>query len=468
MTKSLQPLLAVLLTAYGPSLMGQQPDFVANIGKTAERPSMALPDLRGSGDSAKVMDSLNSTLWEELDGSGVLRIVPKVVYPLQIPQQPADFKQPSHPNGLAMIDWSKPPVDADYLTFGYATLQGERLVLFGWLYNVRQPTLATAQLIAKTYLGSLDSAGAKKVAREFASDILRQFGIPSLLGTKIFFVSDRTGPRSLPDGTHASVKEIWSMDYDGTEQRQLTRNNSLSLTPAVSPSGDMLAFTSYSVDSRGHDVHPQIAVFSSSTGRRLTFINPLSSLIATPEFAPDGKHLFFAASFEAGGGQLCVSSVQGADFQRITRNQAIETSPKINPRNDHEMIFISSRSGREQLWRSNIDGSGAEMLTDGRQYVANPSWSPDGRFVAYAATGGYEPGSYSIFIMDIAKRQPIQLTHGDRSESPSWAPDGLHLVFSGKRGGSTQIYTMLADGTYLRQLTTASNNEEPVWAHGFE
>lgn len=108
------------------------------------------------------------------------------------------------------------------------------------------------------------------------------------------------------------------------------------------------------------------------------------------------------------------------------------------------------------------------MLTDGRQYVANPSWSPDGRFVAYAATGGYEPGSYSIFIMDIAKRQPIQLTHGDRSESPSWAPDGLHLVFSGKRGGSTQIYTMLADGTYLRQLTTASNNEEPVWAHGFE
>ena len=131
---------------------------------------------------------------------------------------------------------------------------------------------------------------------------------------------------------------------------------------------------------------------------------------------------------------MCVSTAQGADFQQITRNQAIESSPKINPRNDHEMIFISSRSGREQLWRSNIDGSDAEMLTDGRQYVANPSWSADGRFVAYAATGGYEPGSYSIFIMDIAKRQPIQLTHGDRSESPTWALDGLHIVFSSKRG----------------------------------
>ena len=258
------------------------------------------------------------------------------------------------------------------------------------------------------------------------------------------------------------------MDYDGTEQRQLTRNNSLSLTPAVSPSGDMFAFTSYSVDSRGRDVDPQIAVFSSRTSRRLTFINPLSSLVATPEFAPDGKHLFFAASFEGGGGQLCVSTAQGADFQQITRNQAIESSPKINPRNDQEMIFISSRSGREQLWRSNIDGSDAEMLTDGRQYVANPSWSPDGRFVAYAATGGYEPGSYSIFIMDIAKRQPIQLTHGDRSESPTWALDGLHIVFSSKRGASTQIYSMLADDTHVKRLTTEGNNTQPVWAHAVE
>lgn len=121
------------------------------------------------------------------------------------------------------------------------------MALFGWLYNMRQPTPAAA----------LFSAGAKRVAREFASDILRQFGIPSLLGTRIFFVSDRTSPRSLPDGTRLSVKEVWSMDYDGTEQRQLTHNNSLSLMPAVSPSGDMFAFTSYSVDSRGRDVNPR-------------------------------------------------------------------------------------------------------------------------------------------------------------------------------------------------------------------
>jgi len=68
----------------------------------------------------------------------------------------------------------------------------------------------------------------------------------------------------------------------------------------------------------------------------------------------------------------------------------------------------------------------------------------------------------------MAKRQPIQLTHGDRSESPTWALDGLHIVFSSKRGASTQIYSMLADDTHVKRLTTEGNNTQPVWAHAVE
>jgi TolB protein len=69
--------------------------------------------------------------------------------------------------------------------------------------------------------------------------------------------------------------------------------------------------------------------------------------------------------------------------------------------------------------------------------------------------------------MDVAKRQPIQLTQGvGRNENPWWAPDGVHLVFTSKRGNSTQIYTMLADGSNVHQLTTQGNNIQPVWANG--
>jgi len=84
----------------------------------------------------------------------------------------------------------------------------------------------------QTIFGTLDADGAKKVARDFAADILQQFGAKSLAGTKIYFVSDRSG-----------TKEIWSMDYDGSHQQRLTQYKSTSSMPAVSPDGKMFAFT---------------------------------------------------------------------------------------------------------------------------------------------------------------------------------------------------------------------------------
>jgi hypothetical protein len=52
-----------------------QPDFLASIGKTRERPSQALPDLREAGGPSTVVDQMNPVLWEELDGSGVFRMI---------------------------------------------------------------------------------------------------------------------------------------------------------------------------------------------------------------------------------------------------------------------------------------------------------------------------------------------------------------------------------------------------------
>ena len=54
-----------------------------------------MPDFRGAGDAQKVMNTFNETLWSELDGSGILKMVGKTYYPLQVPQQPSDFKPPT-------------------------------------------------------------------------------------------------------------------------------------------------------------------------------------------------------------------------------------------------------------------------------------------------------------------------------------------------------------------------------------
>ena len=80
------------------------------------------------------------------------------------------------------------------------------------------------------------------------------------------------------------------MDYDGSNQRQLTRYGSISGEPAVSADGKLFAFMTYAGG------NPQIRIHTTDTSRRQTFVNPVSSAVGTPEFTPDGKSILFAAT----------------------------------------------------------------------------------------------------------------------------------------------------------------------------
>lgn len=427
-----------------------------------KRPAIAVPDFNGAGGTAPLMATFNSTLWAELEGSGLFTMVSKSMMPIKVPQQPTDFQEPAAPaparrgrrtpaqpqsgEGLWLRDWASPPASANYMAIGYAAQQNDVFVLFGWLLNVNRENVAAAQMLGKRYFGSLDDNGAKKAAREFASDIIQQFGGTSLLNTRIYFVSDRTGH-----------KEIWAMDPDGANQRQITRYANLSIQPAVSPEGDKIAFTSYY---RGGI--PGIFVFTAE-GRPLPFYNQRASMNATPNFTPDGKQIVYSSS-ASGVAQIYIANVNGTDFRRISNTRAIEVEPKVNPKNGRDIVLVSGRSGPQQIYRMNIDGAGAERLTPGEGEASNPSWHPDGQIIAYAWTRGYATGNFNIFMMDVATRKYWQLTHGaGRNENPSWAPDGRHIVFKSTRSGRPQIWTMLANGTQLRQLTTQGNNESPVW-----
>ncbi len=416
--------------------------------KGGQKPVMAVPDFRGSGDAQKFMDTFNAALFGDLQSSGQFQMAAKTVMPLRIPQQPADFKPPvdGRSQGIWLTDWSSPPVSANYLAFGYTAVQNGQLVLFGWLYDVHQPDLRNAQAIGKVYLGSLNDAGARSVADQFAADILARFGATGLAGTKIYFVSDRTGH-----------KEIWSMDYDGSNQKQITDYRAITTFPVVSPDGSRLAFTTY--------LHgrPEIFVHSLVSGRRLPFYNQNASMNAASDFTPDSQHLLFYSTASGGVSQIYECDLDGGNLRRITATRSIEVEPKLNPKGS-SYVFVSGRGGFPQLYLMNTDGLDASRLTTGEGEAVNPSWNPDGIHIAFAWTRGFEPGNYNIFIMDAGTREFQQLTHGaGRNENPNWAPDGVHLVYSSRQGHTNQIWTMLADGTGQRQLTTQGNNEKPVW-----
>jgi TolB protein len=437
-------------------LSAQRPDIQGGV-RGGEQPRIAITDMRGSGDAQRFMTVFNETLWNDVQQSGMFRMVAKSMYPLQVPQQPSDFKPSAgaaggqrrgQPAAPALADWASPPVSAQYLAFGYTAVQNNQLVLFGWFYDVTRPDPAAAQIIGKLYFGSLDDDGGRKVAREFAADIIGQFGGISLLGSKIYFVSDRSGH-----------KEIWSMDYDGSNQKQITHYNSISTFPCVSPDNTKIAFTTWY---RGN---PSIFIHSVETGRKLPFYNQSASLNAPSDFTPDSKRLLLYSTAAGSYAQIYVANIDGSNLHRISAVRAIEVEPKVNPKTGADLVFVSGRGGLPQIYRMNIDGADIVRLTDGEGEAVNPAWHPDGQKIAFAWTRGFEPGNYNIFIMDVATRAVTQLTHGTgRNENPVWAPDGLHIVYSSKRGRTNQIFTMLADGTQQRQLTTVGNNEKPVWS----
>ena len=434
-----------------------QADIKGEIVKNLGKPSLAVADIRGSGAAQPLMSVFNQTLYNDLDGSGLFKMVPKGMFPLNNPQQASDLKgvsgpenQPTNARGYFLSDWSGPPAQAGYLAFGYTAAQNSVLVLYGWLYDTSQATLQGAQALAKRYVGDVTEAGARKIAHEFAADIIARFGGTSLIGTHIYFVSDRTGPNK--------VKEIWAMDPDGTNQRQITRLGSISIEPAVSPDGTKIAFTSFA------RTYPGIFVYSVETGRPLPFYNQNASLNSTPNFTPDGKHIVYASTAAGGDPQLYMADVDGKNFKRISYRRAIEVEPKVNPKTGNDVLFVSG-PGPQQIYRTDLNGSNVEMVSPGGGEASNPAWHPDGQIMAFAWTRGFATGAFNIFIMDIVSRSYNQLTHDEgRNENPTWAPDGRHLVFMSNRNGRRmQIFSMLADGTEVKQLTTQGQNFSPVW-----
>jgi dipeptidyl aminopeptidase/acylaminoacyl peptidase len=84
------------------------------------------------------------------------------------------------------------------------------------------------------------------------------------------------------------------------------------------------------------------------------------------------------------------------------------------------------------------DGSNVQRMTDGG-YATSPSWSPNGQFLAFAWDRKYGPGApggQDIYVMEIATKRWIQLTHDiGRCDFPSWSPDGRHIVYANSADG---------------------------------
>jgi Tol biopolymer transport system component len=137
-----------------------------------------------------------------------------------------------------------------------------------------------------------------------------------------------------------------------------------------------------------------------------------------------------------------------------------------------DLIFVSSKSGVYDIYAMNADGSRQTRLTRGKTgdatnglfYAADPTWSRDGRRIAFWSTRLGQP---RIFVMDASGQNARALTSAPApSAQPSWSPDGTRIAFVS--GSTSQLEVMNADGKGAHRLTSSPlqvvKESSPAWS----
>jgi TolB protein len=141
-----------------------------------------------------------------------------------------------------------------------------------------------------------------------------------------------------------------------------------------------------------------------------------------------------------------------------------------------KLVFDSDRDGErlggtvenrgvKELYIADYDGENQRRVTVSRTLNINPSWSPDGKSIAYTS---YRRGGGQIFVSHIFQALLDELTKGERVGEnwlPAWSPDGSKLCFTSTRDGNAEIYVMNNDGSNVRRLTRHPGIDiSPTWS----
>ncbi|MGC2300247.1 MAG: translocation protein TolB, partial [Acidobacteriaceae bacterium] len=354
------------------------------------------PDVQTSG----LKSAFDQTLYNDLRYAGIFDVVSKSMIPNAMPGSPQEIN---------MAQWTAQPANSSYVAFGAMSASGGHLAVQGFLYDTH--STQNPQVLGKQYNSDVTAEGARQIAHRFADEIIERLGgVPGIAETKIYYV--RGG---------GSDKEIWVMDYDGMNARQLTHLGTISLSPHVSPDNSKVAFSSLGKNGWS------IRMFSLDLGRLVSFPAEGGTTLS-PAWSSDGTKLAFSSD-RSGDPEIYVSDPSGVGARRLTAFRGPDVSPVWNPKTNAQIAWVSGRTKLPQIYIMDSDGANITRMTDGG-YAISPSWSPSGQFLTFAWDRKYGPGApggYDIYVMDIASKRWTQLTHeSGANDFPSWSPDSRH------------------------------------------
>lgn len=346
-------------------------------------------------------------------------------------------------NSFKFSDWTG--IGAEFLIKSEITIDPDQTIAFeAHLYD----TFGAKQILAKRYLAPTTEL--KAIAHSFANDVVEVLtGLPGIFQTKIAMSCD-----------HSGKKEIYIMNYDGTEVKQVTRHLSIAFAPAWSPDGTRIAyslFTRHANNVKNIDLYE--FNFTTNTVRMLSNRQGMNSGAA---YSPDGKSMAVTLSYRGNPEIFLLNSTTRA-IDQLTKSFGFDVDPAWSP-DGKEIAFVSSRTGMPMIFTMNLGDKQAQRLTYAGQYNATPTWSFKKNKIGFA---GWIEKSFDIFIMNPDGTHIERLTKNQgNNEDPFFSPDGNFLAFSSNRTGQKNIYVMNSDGTYVKRLTYGLGNcVSPKWSN---
>jgi TolB protein len=421
----------------------QQSEIELSIsGEPGAPPKYAVPDflaLSPDADTQSAAKLIASVLWDDLAFEREFYLIPRDTY--------ASIPAAASLADVSFDRWRE--LGADGLVVGALQKTPNGLRLEVRLFNVR----ARQSVFNREYSGP--ATNPRFFAHTVSDEIhQQQRALRGVARTKLAFSSDRDGERVQGTIEKRDVKEVYISDYDGASQRRVTVNRALNIMPTWSPDARSIAYTSYR---RGY---PDIFISLIYQGTLQTPMEKTGTQNWLPAWSPDGTRIAFTSNRD-GNPELYVTNRDGSNLRRITNHPAIDTTPTWSP-TGAQIAFTSDRTGSPQIYVMGADGLNVRRISTD-SFCDRATWSPAPfNELAFVCRSG---GGFDIKVYDFASSETRQITFGEGSnESPSYSPNGRHLAFTSTRGGRTQVYTIGRDGKGLRQVTTIGNNYTPDWS----
>ncbi len=255
--------------------------------------------------------------------------------------------------------------------------------------------------------------------------------------------------------------QLWKMNIDGTNQLQLTHSPVDKVHMAWGPDNNELLY---------HTNRGDTYIIKLESGEEKRILNEYKIIDAA--WSPDGQTLAYGLSPEdlsSGKTSLWTSDLKGKNRNQVAGDDKSDALAPMWSKSGDELVFrqcfmANNMQVYHDFWVSDKMGNNRQpILGESEMLKFDQAVSNHGMLAYSSARSGF----FEIWIIPVAGGQPGQITEfNEYAGNPSWSGDGKSIAFDSDAGNSQQLYRIDVDGKKLQQLTHSNNpSRKPVWSH---